>query len=200
MYRRLLLSLLVWIVLVARVDAQQIDNSNTGDDAGSASGAPSDGSFSDFQLGTTGEIDQELRLIEDPDQQQTQPSAANAARGFGNQGAFNFFNAINQLNQANNFNQREALRVPIKLGFAYAGAPPARVSSQLQTRLARLPQFARNSQVVVEMEQRTAVLKGNVATEDQRRLVERLALLEPGVSKVRNELTLSAVPEELPRP
>jgi hypothetical protein len=56
--------------------------------------------------------------------------------------------------------------------------------------------------VRVELQDRTAVLRGVVATNHDRALAEQLALLEPGISRVENQLTVaeslpttSAVPE-----
>jgi hypothetical protein len=49
--------------------------------------------------------------------------------------------------------------------------------------------------VNIEMEGQTAVLRGQVATaqdrEQDRALVARMLLLEPGISDVRNELTFA---------
>ena len=50
------------------------------------------------------------------------------------------------------------------------------------------------------MEDRTAVLAGQVDSEREKRLIERLAMMEPGVEAVRNELTLKAAEELLPLP
>lgn len=51
--------------------------------------------------------------------------------------------------------------------------------------------------IKVEMEGRTAVLKGTVESDHDRGLAERLAMLEPGISDVRNELTVGpAAPKD----
>ena len=54
----------------------------------------------------------------------------------------------------------------------------------------------------VEMEGETVVLRGTVPSERDRDLAARLALLEPGISAVRNELRVvpSSEPESIPAP
>ena len=49
---------------------------------------------------------------------------------------------------------------------------------------------------------RTAILRGTVATDEDRRLAEQLVLLEPGVAKVQNEITVRPQPaaETVPQP
>ena len=46
-------------------------------------------------------------------------------------------------------------------------------------------------QVTVSMEGSTAVLTGTVATEHARDVLESLAMLEPGIAAVRNELLVN---------
>ena len=122
------------------------------------------------------------------------------------QGQFlNFFNQLNRGAQANN--QRSQIRVPLRLGFA---KPPSavnnpvvaqRVSSTLASRFDALQRFA--NPIDVKLEGTTAILSGTVADEETSRIASRLALLEPGVYKVQNELAVSPAlqgPELLPTP
>ncbi len=62
-------------------------------------------------------------------------------------------------------------------------------SAQIQTRLARIPSNVGTNGVQVVMDGRTAVLRGSVASQADDRMLQRLLSLEPGVSKVKSELT-----------
>ncbi len=109
----------------------------------------------------------------------------NNGLGGNQQGAGNQFNA--QTNQA-----------PIRYQLRYAEAIPDKpypaphtpASVGFQRRVGRIPVFARNRDVVIGMEGRTLILQGTVATERERRLMGRMAELEPGISFVKNELRL----------
>jgi osmotically-inducible protein OsmY len=54
--------------------------------------------------------------------------------------------------------------------------------------LARSPSIRQPSAITVEVVGTTAVLRGRVSDEDEKRLVEGMVALEPGVHEVRNEL------------
>ncbi|MCA9132636.1 MAG: BON domain-containing protein [Planctomycetales bacterium] len=55
--------------------------------------------------------------------------------------------------------------------------------------------------VQLEMEGRTAIIRGQVASEADVQLAERLLSLEPGIDSVRNELVvLNETGELVPRP
>lgn len=118
--------------------------------------------------------------------------------GFGGFGRGNQGFGQNQLN--NNANQQKPIRVSLRLGFTYAGPPPAAVSRQFARRLRRLPNLPSAKSIKVEMDGRTAVLQGAVESERERDLIARLVLLEPGVSDVRNEMTLATDLELIPPP
>ena len=51
--------------------------------------------------------------------------------------------------------------------------------------------FSNRSRIVVSMEGRTAILRGEVTSARERDLAELVALVEPGISRVRNELKLA---------
>jgi osmotically-inducible protein OsmY len=79
------------------------------------------------------------------------------------------------------------VRVRLQIGFE----PPVResaVAARLQDRYVRITAVEQLSPITVTMEERIAVLQGRVATDHSRDLAARLALLEPGISAVRNEL------------
>ena len=102
-------------------------------------------------------------------------------------------------NQANTqANAEPQIRFRITLGFSHPRPSGTKLSAQFARRLTRIPQLPSAEFVSVTMEERTAVLAGEVETAREKRLIERLALMEPGVSAVRNELTVKAMPEFLP--
>ena len=84
------------------------------------------------------------------------------------------------------------LRTPLRLGFEVPRPPATEVSARLVRRMPRIPGLESVSGVAVRMDGRTAVLQGVVASQNQRDLMARLALLEPGVSDVRNELVVNS--------
>ena len=68
---------------------------------------------------------------------------------------------------------------------------PRRAVPTTQTQLSEsLPAIA--PEIEVSVVGRTAILRGQVASEGQRRVAEALCLLEPGVSYVQNDLTVAA--------
>jgi len=124
---------------------------------------------------------------------------------FGANGAFSQFARQNQQrNQNQNQNQngqnngKKQLRISIKASIPTKSpaSTPTALGHQFQTRLKKLPGLDK-SDVTVSMQGRTAVLEGTVASQHDRDVIAGLALLEPGISAVRNEL---AVAEELPSP
>ena len=110
----------------------------------------------------------------------------------------NLFGNTNIQNQ----NPRTQLRIPISLGFAPRPIATGQVATTFTARLTRLPEFHATGPVEVTMEGRTAVLRGTVASEADRELAEDLAMLEPAVRAVRNELVVdpAATTEEIPTP
>ena len=120
--------------------------------------------------------------------------------GSGRSGFGNLFNQLNQFNaNANRNTQRQLRRVPFELGFKPPQlAPPAQLSEQIQTRLDRIPQLRKMGQVSLNLEGQTAVIRGQVENANDRDLVARLVMMEPGVSDVRNELTLAGEPAPPP--
>jgi osmotically-inducible protein OsmY len=91
-------------------------------------------------------------------------------------------------------------RVQLTPGFSYAFPTEARVGTDLQQRLEKSKRIERRGPITVTVEGRTAVLSGLVATEHDRELAERVALLEAGVSAVRNELAVDSPSLNLPSP
>ena len=94
------------------------------------------------------------------------------------------------------------LRLQLRVGFQTKPMATGQFTAKMGNRLTKLPGLATLGPLTVTMEGQTAVLQGRVGTEADRLLAAELALLEPEVLDVRNEL-LVGPPEpagELPPP
>lgn len=80
----------------------------------------------------------------------------------------------------------------VAVGFALPKSTMTRITANLEQRMVRVLEAAA---VEVELQGRVAVLRGSVATDHDRAVAEQLALLEPGISFVRNELSTTSPPE-----
>ncbi len=122
--------------------------------------------------------------------------AGAANQGLGN--AFNQFRQFDQFRQQfNNFNNagqnaRTQVRVGLTLGFEPPVATTTPFSGEVAQRLTRLPGVNLVGTPQVTFEGRTAVIRGAVASARDREMVSRLVLLEPGISAVRNEMTIAS--------
>jgi hypothetical protein len=121
-----------------------------------------------------------------------------------------FFNQMSRnMSARNNRNQRPVdteeterppIRVRLQLGFPASRRAPTAVATDLNTRLARLAVDHRLGEPEVAVESGTVVLRGVAESESQRRVLEQLILLEPGVMSVRNEMVVATAPNEEPLP
>lgn len=116
--------------------------------------------------------------------------------GLGMNGLNRGLNTMNNLNQfgaqagMNGTQQNRQIRTSIRIGPSpNMPVMGARVQS-FQNRLERIPSITGSQQVEVRMDGPVAVLRGVVATPRDRELIGRLALLEPGVRDIRNELVV----------
>lgn len=92
------------------------------------------------------------------------------------------------------------IRAKVRLGFSVPRPSPAQLvlqGSKLATRLEQSSWLQTHSPMEVSIESGTAILRGVVATDHDRRLAERMARLQPGVRQVENQLTV-APPTESP--
>jgi hypothetical protein len=102
-------------------------------------------------------------------------------QNFGGQGNFG---------GANNRNQ-PTIRPIQKVAFSYPQPNPSLTTTTINTRFEKLSERTSFRGLNVEVvEDGKAVLRGTVASEDSRRLAERIVALEPGVRSVRNELVV----------
>lgn len=85
---------------------------------------------------------------------------------------------------------RKVYHPTLTVDFDYPTPQPAKLSATLQGVMSRAKRLKSQVPYEVSMEGRTAVLRGEVGTSRDRTVAEKLALLEPGVSKVQNELTV----------
>jgi len=79
-----------------------------------------------------------------------------------------------------------------KIGFAVPTVASSDVSTKLSGQLSRSGAISSAGGVSVDLEGKTAVLRGTVATDHDRQLAALVAMLEPGVSQVRNELQVQS--------
>jgi len=126
------------------------------------------------------------------------------ALGFGGRGGLGNRNSSQQFNSNTTGAASSPVRIPIRLGSelrALQAAAPSRITA-LEKRLTKLPGLEKSGSVSVVLAHRVAILTGVVATERDRDLIGRLAMLEPGVSHVQNDLTIrnAAAPQTLPVP
>ena len=126
-------------------------------------------------------------------QNNRQQQQNNRQGGFG-QNDPNNMNGQGQQNQ----DQRRAIRPSFKVAFDQPLKPAADIRSTLQPRFDSLSQTPSLRGVAYELDaEGVVVLRGTVETPAQKRLAENVVKLEPGVKKVRNELTLNG-PSEKP--
>jgi hypothetical protein len=105
-----------------------------------------------------------------------------------------------QNSQSTGSGTQPQIRIALKLGFQPQPVSAARFQA-FGTRITQLPGIQWAGPAQVSLEGRTAVLRGKVATEEDRQLVEDLARMEPDVLDVRNELVVDSsetTGEELP--
>ncbi len=104
-----------------------------------------------------------------------------------------FAQGMQQINQANNQGNRQQTPVRVSLRLGFTPQPVSRTTvTAFETRLTQLPGIHFVGPAQVTMEGRTAVLRGTVASEDDRQLAEALAMMEPAVQNVRNELVVDS--------
>lgn len=111
-----------------------------------------------------------------------------------NRGQGNFGQNDNNQNGQGQQNQdpKRAIRPQLRVAFDEAPRPTTEIRSTLQPRFDSLSQTPSLRGVAYELDtEGVVVLRGTVDTPSQRRLAENVVRLEPGVKKVRNELTLN---------
>jgi hypothetical protein len=98
-------------------------------------------------------------------------------RGFGNNNA-----GANQ--------KKNKIRPTVKPDIEYDARTSESIAAGLKTRFTKIPLPDRVRGATASLEGNKVVLTGEVSSESDRRLVERLVKLEPGVNLVQNDLTI----------
>lgn len=103
-------------------------------------------------------------------------------------GGFGGRNSRGGLNQNQNQNSKSTVRATVSLGFEVAPPTNAVATQTINDRLRRIPSSVLNG-VTVEINGRTATIRGQVNAPSDGKVIERLLSLEPGIDAVKNELT-----------
>ena len=107
-------------------------------------------------------------------------------------GFFRQLNALNS-NAGNVRTSRRVIRAPLRVGFAVSRPSNAVVASRFMERFGKNPILREVGEVEATLEDETMTLTGYVRSDEERVMVEQQALLEPGVARVNNQLTVNAV-------
>jgi hypothetical protein len=124
----------------------------------------------------------------------SQASGANTggSRSTRNRGSSSSGSA-NQPNRSSSRSSRNDVRARIRLGFTIVRPTATSILPRLHHHLDKISLPQSSSPIQVEIEKGTATLRGAVASAHDRAIAERLALLEGGIWKVNNELTVVGV-------
>ena len=86
--------------------------------------------------------------------------------------------------------QRTPIRVTLNVAFAHRSRTSAEIGQQIGPRLQRVFRQRNVADATVEFDGAQVTLRGRVADDYERMLVERLVSIEPGVSRVINALEI----------
>lgn len=109
----------------------------------------------------------------------------------GMMGGFGGFNPFGGSQVGDPSQDSRSIRTRLTSGVNTLPPPPRAVGASVTNRLASLSGNRRFAGVNVQMEGRTAILIGQVATEEDRRMARLMVRLEPGVSEVDNRLQVA---------
>lgn len=108
-------------------------------------------------------------------------------------------NFMQQQMGGNPAQQQRQVRPQLRLGFEYHPPAAAKLDTTLSTRFEKLTERLNTrgkfGDVRVTAEGQVVTLRGQVASENDRRVAGIMARMEPGVSSVQNELTVQAPPK-----
>lgn len=88
----------------------------------------------------------------------------------------------------------------LTVGFSFKPRPHGEINTKLADRLGSTLSLADSNLIEVLVEGDVATLRGEVASERDRKMAGLLARFEPGIADVRNELTVDQPPAERSRP
>jgi hypothetical protein len=198
-------ALLYSVLLIGHAAAQQ-----TGSDTAGAAGATLGGGGGGVGAGTPG---QSLNLttlgladafgandiFADTRRVTGQSAGAGGGNAGGAQGGLRSGgNILSQLFGGNQQTQssRRTLRAPLRVDFDVIRPDNTTVATQLEQRFVHIkPLKGVGSNIQVQVIDRVATLTGSVNTAAEKDMAERITRLEPGISSVRNELTVRNDPK-----
>jgi hypothetical protein len=94
-----------------------------------------------------------------------------------------------------------SIRTTFRAAFNYSQPSSNQLSTSLTRRLAKTPAIQARTPIRVELQGRTAILRGVASTEHARCLAAEMVRLEPGIEVVRNEIVVeSPTPTSLTLP
>lgn len=94
--------------------------------------------------------------------------------------------------QSNSQSAKSTIRATAKIRFPYSRPAATQVSRNVMSRWNRIPLPEKFDGVSLNFDNGVATLTGQVATAEEKRMAEKLILLEPGVSSVQNQLEVVA--------
>jgi hypothetical protein len=97
----------------------------------------------------------------------------------------------NRNRTANQGRNSRTVRASLTLGFAAPTTASPMANKRLTGILQRSSRIEAISPLAVQVRGRTAILTGQVASESDRELAQKVVLLEPGISQVQNDLTVA---------
>lgn len=114
-------------------------------------------------------------------------------RGNNNNGQQNFTNS-----GSGSANAQRVVRPQLRVAFDYPRPTAAGAEQALTIRFDKISKRASFNDVKVDVEGGKATLRGEVDTEDNRKLAAMLVAIEPGVRSVQNDLTVRTPPPPPP--
>lgn len=112
-------------------------------------------------------------------------------------GGLNNRNRTNGFGGQGNQQGKKPIRATVKPDFQISPNSIPAVTNRIEERISRSPIQQRLRNINIGVEGGEVTLRGTVATEADKRLMERLMKLEPGVDSVRNELVVAASQSQL---
>lgn len=116
--------------------------------------------------------------------------------GIGGLGGLGGSRNRNQLGGGRNANGNGQIRAVVRPDIEFNQATRNESFNTIPERMARLPLPERLRNISATIESGVVVLRGSVLTESDKRMVEKLVMLEPGVNQVQNEVSVQTKPAE----
>jgi osmotically-inducible protein OsmY len=93
-----------------------------------------------------------------------------------------------------------SIRTTFRAAFDHPEPDSKQLSTSLTRRLAKTSAIQAQTPIRVELQGRTAILQGVVATEHDRELAEQMIRLEAGIQAVKNEIEVGSPTSAAPMP